>query len=88
MNNEMEIKNNIIKSIKNVSGVDVKDENGNLMSLAFGIPEYTFLYIIDFLEKEFDYPICKILEENDFTVFTVKHLASKINSLIGNKINT
>lgn len=66
----------IIKEvIKDILGLEILDNDKNLLSTSYGIPTYLFLYIIDELERKSGLEICRILENSSFNVFTVSNFA-------------
>ena len=78
--NEMETA--IIDAVKEVSGgYKVTDRDMHLLDDSIPMPIVNYLYVFDILEKKLDLPVVKVLETNDYTVFTVRNLAREISKL-------
>ena len=77
-----EIETAIIDAVKEVSGgYKVTDRDMHLLDDSIPMPIVNYLYVFDILEKKLDLPVVKVLETNDYTVFTVRNLAREISKL-------
>ena len=77
-----EIEAAIIEAVKEVSGgYQVTDKDMHLLDDSIPMPIVNYLYVFDMLEKKLDLPVVKVLEANDYTVFTVRNLAREISKL-------
>ena len=77
-----EIETAIIDGVKEVSGgYRVTDKDMHLLDDSIPMPIVNYLYVFDMLEKKLDLPVVKVLETNDYTVFTVRNLACEICKL-------
>ena len=77
-----EIEAAIIEAVKEVSGgYQVTDKDIHLLDDSIPMPIVNYLYVFDILEKKLDLPVVKVLETNDYTVFTVRNLAREISKL-------
>lgn len=68
------LKNTILETV----GIEVTENDVNLLSEEFGINFVRWIYIIHRLENEFRYPVITIIKENEYDVFTLNNLAKKI----------
>jgi len=75
----------LVSIIKDICEINVDDKDLNLLSDEADITMADFLYVFDILEKQLDLPVVSILEHNDYTVFTVRNIASEIYKLQLNK---
>ena len=71
----------IVRIVYYVTGIQVRDLDQNLLSSNLHIPIEDFLYIFDELEQSLNLPVCTIMEEKDYTFFTVRQLAKYFESL-------
>ena len=76
-----EIEQLIVNIIKDVCEINITDKDLNLLSDKAEITMADFLYVFDELEKQLNLPVVSILEHNDYTVFTVRNIASEIFKL-------
>ena len=77
-----DLENMIISTIQDTCGVEITDRNQHLLSDAVKIPTVDYLYVFDSLEKQLNIPVTKVLEQNDYTVFTVHNLACEIEKMM------
>lgn len=74
-----------IKIVKNiihkVSGVEITNIDANLMGPDCPIRSYLFLYVFVELENYLHRDVCKIFENQDYTVFTIRNIAKAIDEL-------
>lgn len=72
----------IIKNIiYKVSGVEIINVDDNLLGPDCPIRSYLFLYVFIELEDYFQKEICKIFENHDYTIFSVRNIANAIDEL-------
>lgn len=70
--------------IHKITDFDVTNIDANLMGSDCPIRSYLFLYVFDEIENILKIPVCKIFENHDYTVFTIRNLAAAIDELKGN----
>ena len=71
----MNIIDDILSAVKEVTGITIDDQHKNLLHKDFGIVISDFLYILDILDKK-GYPIYETIEANNYSIFTVDKLAA------------
>ena len=64
--------------IYNVTGRNIIDSTQHLLSDKSQIIAVDFLYVFEHLEKRLNRSLCHILEQYDYTVFTISNLAKAI----------
>ena len=62
-------------------GRKVEDKNMHLLAREMHIPAADFLYVFAALEQKTRLPVVTVLEQHDFTVFTIHNLAAEISKL-------
>lgn len=67
--------------IENISGVQNIDINMNLLSPDSGIVSYLFIYIFHEFEKKYGKNVYDIFTNNDYTFFTIKNIAIKLDQI-------
>ncbi len=65
-------------AIMTVAGIDIIDENANLLDFDLGIFPANFIYIFDLISEKTGVQASKILEQATFSVMTVRNLAEEI----------
>ncbi|MBC8569492.1 hypothetical protein [Zongyangia hominis] len=68
----------ILAAIQERTGNLVEDKDTHLLSGAIPIPLVDWLYVFDALEQKTKLPVARVLEDHDYTVFTVRGLAGAI----------
>lgn len=72
------IEKKIQETIYEVCGKKIEDVNSYLLSVKNEVILADWLYVLEELEKNYQYPVFKILEKNDYTIFTIHNLAQGI----------
>lgn len=72
------IEKKIQDTIFEVCGKKIEDVNSYLLSVKNEVILVDWLYVLEELEKNYQYPVFQILEKNDYTIFTIHNLAQGI----------
>lgn len=75
------IKDEILKAVKEVTGISCADEDANLIDREIGIIPADFIYIFDLLEKRLQIPVHNIFTSRTFDVMTVNNLSNALLEL-------
>lgn len=78
MKTVMQIEDIIVETINKNTQKVIDNKDMHLLSDKLKIPVVEYLYVFDELEKKLDFPVAKIFEKNDYTVFTVHNFANAI----------
>lgn len=73
-----EIEDVVRESVQKFTGVLIPDSERHMFSSEYGIIPADFLYVFQELENIFHFPVVKILENYDYTIFTISNLAKAI----------
>lgn len=68
----------VINTVKEITGITVKNSEKNLLSREYRIPCWCFLYIFDKISTQYDIDFEKIISNKDFTVLTINNICSEI----------
>ena len=82
MHSRSNIKDEIIRAVKEVTGISYTDENANLVDREIGIVPADFVYIFDILKKSLQLPVHNVLSEYNSDVMTVNNLANALFDLL------
>lgn len=78
------VEKQIQETILQVCGKKIEDVNSYLLSAKNKIILVDWLYVLEKLEESYHYPVFRILEKNDYTIFTIHNLAQGICNEIKN----
>lgn len=73
-----EVETRIQNTIYKICGKKMEDINSNLLSEKNQMILVDWLYVLEELEKNYHYPVYEILENSDYTIFTIRNLAKRI----------
>ncbi len=76
--NKSEVMNEIKETVLKLTGINIEDENDNIIGCHHKFPIIYAIYIVDELEKIFGKEISDIFTENDYTVWKLSNLADAI----------
>ncbi len=65
-------------AIQKYTGILVENDDRHLMADDVAIALVDFLYVFRELEESLGFPVAKVLEKRDYTVFTINNLADAI----------
>lgn len=71
--------------VKEVTQVEVKKENTNLLDTELEIHPADFLYIFNILEQKLEVPVTDILKGYDYTIMRIDNMSRAILKLIKDK---
>ncbi|RDU23771.1 hypothetical protein [Anaerosacchariphilus polymeriproducens] len=75
-----DVEKRIQNTIYKICGKKIEDINSNLLSEKNQVILVDWLYVLEELEKNYHYPVYKILEKSNYTIFTIHNLAKRIIS--------
>lgn len=73
-----EVKNTIRDAVERYIGVRIEDDDKNLFSTEFQPIIANYLYVLKAIEEKYGVSIYHIIEQHDYSVFTINHLAEEI----------
>ncbi|AEY64647.1 hypothetical protein [Clostridium sp. BNL1100] len=82
--NKREVMNEIKETVLKITGINIEDENDNIIGCHHKYPIVYAIYIVEELEKIFGKEISNIFAENDYTVWKLSNLAEAIINICSN----
>lgn len=73
-----EVKDIIRKTVQQFTKAAVDNDDRHLLCSEYGFVVVDFLYVFRELEDKLQCPVAKVLENHDYTVFTVNNLSKAI----------
>ena len=73
-----EVKNAIRDAVERYTGIRIDDDDKNLFSTELQPIIANYLYVLKAIEEKYGVSIYRIIEQHDYSVFTINHLAEEI----------
>ncbi len=73
-----EIMNKIKEIVYQIIGIQIEDENDNILGCHYKYPVVYAVYVVDELEKIYGKEILGIFENNDYNIWKLSNLADAI----------